>query len=86
MVLDYCGRDDVLRLEAEPVGQMVDGVGGVATDDRHVVGVRAAPREAQGRGPGLLVGVRGLLGLVARPPVHARIPRQELADPFRHRR
>jgi hypothetical protein len=59
VVLDHRGDHDVLGVEAEPVGQVVDRVGGVTADDRHVLTVRVSPRESQRRGPGLFVGGGG---------------------------
>ena len=68
-------------LEAEPVGEVVDRLGGVAADDRHVVAVGGAPGEPQDRGARVLVGVGGDARLVAGAAVDARVPRQELVDP-----
>ena len=36
VVFDHGGDHDVVRAETEPVDQMVDGLGGVATEDGHV--------------------------------------------------
>ena len=42
------GRDDdVIGIETKAVGEVVDGLGGVAADDRHVVAVDGPPCEAQ---------------------------------------
>ena len=43
VVLDHGGDDDVVGLEAQAVGEVVDRLGGVAADDRHVVAVGARP-------------------------------------------
>jgi len=42
MALDDRGRDDVVRLQAQPVGEVVARLRRVAADDRHVAGPRAA--------------------------------------------
>ena len=43
VMLDDGGHDDVVRLQAEPVGEVVDGLGRVAADDGHVVAIPARP-------------------------------------------
>ena len=80
MVLDDGGDDDVVGLQAEPIGEVVDGLGGVAADDGHVVGL-GPTGEPQRRGAGLLVGGGSELRLPAGAAVHARVPRQELLHP-----
>ena len=51
MVLDDGGDDDVVGLQPQPVGEVVDRLGGVAADDRDVVALVPAG-EPQGRGAG----------------------------------
>lgn len=55
VVLDHRRHDDVGGLEAQAVGEVVDRLGGVAADDRHVVAARV-PGERQDRLAGVLVG------------------------------
>ena len=52
VVLDHGGGDDGVGAEAQPVGQVVDGLGGVAHQHGHVVGVAVPVGEAVGAGPG----------------------------------
>jgi len=85
MVLDHRGDDHIIGFEAQPVGEVVDGLGGVAADDRHVIAVVGSPGEAQCGSSGLLVGGGGLPGFIARTPVHTRVPRQELVHRLGHR-
>ena len=59
VVLDHGGDDDVVRLEPEPVGEVVDRLGRVAADDGHVVTVGGAAGEAHGRCSRRLVGLGG---------------------------
>ncbi len=86
VVLDDGGDDHVVGGQRQPVGEMVDGLGGVADDHGDVVAVLRAAGEAEGGQAGLLVGVGGQAGLVPRPPVHAGVPRQELLHALGHRR
>ena len=76
VVLGHGGDDDVAGGEPQPVGEVVECLGGVAADDRHVVAA-AAPGEREGGGPGVLVRAGGHLRLVAGPAVHAGIPGEE---------
>ena len=80
-MLDDGGDDDIVRAEREPVGEVVDGLGGVAADDRHVIAVDGAPREPQNGGASLLVGVGGDTRLVAGAAMHAGVPGEEFVDP-----
>ena len=57
MVLDDRGHDHVVAPEVEAVGEVVDGLGGVAADDRDVVGAISPGVRGEGR-PGVLVGTR----------------------------
>ena len=51
VVLDHGGEHDVVGVEAQPVGQLVDGLGGVPADDGHVVAAAAgSPAKARARG------------------------------------
>ena len=43
VMFDDGGEDDVVGVEPEPVGELVDGLGGVAAEDGDVVGA-AGPR------------------------------------------
>ena len=85
MVLDDGGDDHVVAAEPEPVGEMVDRLGGVAADDGNVVGARPSRERREGV-PGLLVFGGGELRLPARPPVDARVPREERLHSSRDRR
>ena len=75
MVLDDGGHHDVVGVELEPVGEVVDGLGGVAADDGDVVAVGVAAGEGQGAAAGLLVCGGGGLRLPAGAAVDARVPR-----------
>ena len=86
VVLDHGGDHDVVGRETEPVGEVVDGLGGVAADDGDVVAVGWSAGEAQGRRPGRLVGGGRPLRLVPGPPMDARVPGQELVHRLRDRR
>ena len=57
MVLDNRRDHDVVRLEAEPVREVVDRLGGVAADDRDVGPALGAAREAKNRLARVLVRV-----------------------------
>ena len=46
VVLDHRGGHHVAWAEPQPVGQLVDGLGGVAHQDHHVVSAGRSPREA----------------------------------------
>ena len=81
VMLDDGGDDDIVLAEREPVGEVVDGLGGVAADDRHVIAVDGAPGEPQHGGASVLVGVGGDARLVAGAAMHARVPGEELVDP-----
>ena len=59
VVLDDGGDDHVVRCEAEPVGEVVDGLGGVAAQDGDVVAVRVPAGEGQDGPAGFLVGDGG---------------------------
>ena len=85
VVLDHGGGHHVVGAEPEPVGQVVDGFGGVAHQDDDVVAAGGPPGEAVHAVAGPLVGGRGPPGLVAGAAVHARVPGQELVDPVGHR-
>ena len=52
VVLDHGRHDHVVGREPEPVGQVVDGLGGVAADDGDVVALRVAPGERAVPPPG----------------------------------
>ncbi len=67
VVLHHRRHDDVVGCELQPVGQMVDGLGGVAAQHHDVVVLAPAPGEAMGALAGALVGGGGPAGLVARP-------------------
>ena len=47
VVFDHGGEHDIVRLEAQPVGQLVDGLGGVAAEDGHVVAGRGSRQKAR---------------------------------------
>ena len=51
--------DDIIRGEPEAVREMIDRLGGVPADDRDVIAVGRPAREAEDRGTGELVRVRG---------------------------
>jgi hypothetical protein len=80
VVLDDGGDDDVVATEAELVGEVVDGFGGVPTHDGDVVAVGGATGERQCRAPCVLEGVCGEPGFVAGAAVHARVPGEELSS------
>ena len=63
MVLDDGRHDHVVGREVEPVGEVVDRLGGVAADDGDVVAVGGAPGEVERRLPGALVGGGGLAAI-----------------------
>ena len=87
VMLDHGGEHHVVGLEPQTVGELVEGFGGVATQDGDVTGSPGAPAgEGEGGGPCRLVGGGGEAGLVARPAVHARVHRDELLDGGHHRR
>ena len=52
VVLDHRRRHDVVGVELQPVGQLVDGLGGVAAEHHHVAVVAASARRTGGRSPG----------------------------------
>ena len=81
VMLDDGGDDDIVRAEGESVGEVVDGLGGVAADDRHVVAVGGPPGEPQHGGASMLVGVGGDTRLVASAAMDAGVPGEELVDP-----
>ena len=81
VVLDHGGDHDVVRAETEPVDQMVDGLGGVATEDGHVGAVGSPAGEGQGGGPGRFVLVGRQPRLVSRAAVNAGVPREEVVHP-----
>ena len=56
VVLDHGGGHHVVGTEPEPVGQVVDGLGGVAHQDHHVVTAGRPPGEAVHGVAGGLVG------------------------------
>jgi hypothetical protein len=85
VVFDDGGDHDVVGLEAESVGEVVDRFGGVAADDGNVVAPVSAGETKRCR-PGVFVDGGGQLRFTAGTTVHARIPRHELADPFEHGR
>ena len=85
MVLDHRGGHHVVGAEAQPVGQVVDGLGRVAHEHDDVVAAGRSPGEAVHAVARLLVGRGGPPRLVAGPAVHARVPGQELGDPVGHR-
>ena len=60
VVLDHGGDHHIGRVESQPVGQLVDGLGGVAAQDGHVGPVGIPPGEGQHRST----------GVVRRPPWH----------------
>jgi len=80
VVLHDGRHDDVVRLEAEPVGEGIDGFGGVAADDGDVV-ASTAPSEPQRCGARIFVGGRGVLGLPTCAAMHTGVPRQEVVHP-----
>ena len=79
-MLDDGGDDDVVGAQAEPVGEMVDGLSGVAADDRHVRRRRRGAREPEDGGASMLVGVGGGAGLVAGAAMHTGVPGEEFVD------
>ena len=85
VVLDHRGHHDVVGLELQPVGQMVDGLGGVAAAAPRRCRRRSAARRSGARSSrAALVGGRGAAGLVPGAPVHARVPREELGHRVGH--
>ncbi len=84
VVLHHRGHDDVVGCEPQPVGQVVDGLGGVAAQHDHVVVLAATPGETMGALAGALVGGGGPAGLVAGPAVHARVPGEEVGHRVGH--
>jgi hypothetical protein len=82
VVLDDRRHDDVVGLQAQAVREVVDRLGGVAADDRHVLAA-GTPAEVKNCRPRLLVGHRGELGLVPRAAVDAGVPRKELGNAVR---
>ena len=75
VVLDHGGHHHVIGCEAQPVGQVVDGFGGVSAQHGHVVSVRVAAGEPEDGHSGVLVGGRGPTGAKAGTTVNARVPR-----------
>ena len=71
VVLDHGGDHDVVGAEPEPVGEMVDGLGGVAHEHDDVVGTLRAPGEAVHAGPGRPRRPRWR-GATCSPPLGAR--------------
>ena len=59
VVLDHGRHDHVVRSEAQPVGEVVDRLGRVAAEDRHVVAVGRRGRRSARPRPRALVGGRG---------------------------
>ena len=84
VMFDDGGDDDVVGVEAKAVGEVVDGFGGVAADDRHVLSGLGPPGEAQDGGAGSFVGVRRGARLVAGAAVDAGVPRDEVVHASRH--
>jgi DnaK suppressor protein len=82
MVLHHRRHYHVGGGEAEPIGEVVDGLRGIAAQDGQVRSVLVAPGEGQHRPAALFVGVSGPSGPEARSPVDARVPRQELGHPI----
>ena len=58
-MLDDGGDHDVVGTQAQTVGEVVDGFGGVPADDGHVAAVGVAACEGEGGGAGRLVGGSG---------------------------
>ncbi len=83
VVLDDRRPDDVVGSEAEPVRQVIDGLGGVPADDGDVVTPLPAG-ERQSGVAGRLVGGRRGSGLRSRSPVDAAVAGQELHHPLDH--
>ncbi len=81
MVLDHRAHHHVVGGEAEPVGQMVEGLGGVPAEDGHIRAVRVTAGEAEHGAPGRLVRRRGPARAEACAPVHAGVPGEELVHP-----
>ena len=84
MVLGDGRDDDVAALQPQPVDEMVDRLGRVATDDRDVIGA-VATGEPEGGLAGILVRRGRLLRPVARSSVDARVHGQELLNALEHR-
>ena len=84
MVLDHGGDDHVVRIETQPIGEVVDGLGRVAAQDGHIGPVRITAGERQHGTSGLLVGVGGPPGPESGTPVDARVRGQELGHASGH--
>ena len=81
VMLDHGGEHHVVGVEAQAVGELVEGFGGVPAQDGDVaVAAGSSAGEGEGGGPGRLVGRGGQPGLVPRPAVHARVHGDELLD------
>ena len=84
VVLDDRGHHHVGGVEAQPVGELIDGLGGVAAQDGHVGPVRVAAGERQDGPAGLLVGRGGPTGPEAGSAVDTRIPGEEVRHALGH--
>ena len=84
VVLDHGGGHHVVGSEAQAVGQVVDGLGRVAAQDATSSPSAGRPAKRCTLVAGRLVGRGGVPGLVAGPPVHARVPGQELGHAVGH--
>jgi hypothetical protein len=86
VVLDHRRDHDVVGRQPEPVGEVVDRLGGVATEDGHVAATGRPAGEAHGRNSRRLVGPGRELRLVTRTPMHARVPGEEVLHGAGHHR
>jgi len=84
VVLDDGSDHDVARAQAQAVGEVVDGLGCIAADDRDVVAAFASC-EGERRVAGALVRVRRKLGLEAGAAMDSRVGGEELLHATQHR-
>lgn len=76
--------DNVVGRKPQVVGEMIEGFGGAATDDRDVVTILWSRKRPHRVGRVLVCGGCEL-GLVAGATMDARIRREELLDAVKHR-
>jgi hypothetical protein len=86
VVLHDGGDHDIGGIQPEPIGEVIDGLGRVAAQDGHVGPVLVLPGEGEHGTSGLFVGCGRPARAETGPPVHARVPGQEIAHPVDHRR
>ena len=91
VVLGHGGDNYIVPGQPQPVSEVIEGLGSVAAQDRHITGGRLSrqagspPRKGERGRPGLLIRRRGELGLVTGPAMHAGVPGDEPVDPSQHR-